>query len=282
MVEGPLIESNGRIRMKATVFLGAGRITSALVAGLHLAGYTRPIVVYDRNQQKLLALGRALPIDPVHDLATAVERAEMLIVAVQPASVADLLDEVARCGFTPPALAVSLAAGVPLRNLRTRLKPPVRWARAMPSPVCRIGRGLTALAFEPALASLARKKVREFFSYVGSVIDLPENSFDAFTATFSSTHGYHALATLAKAAEDAGIDRKTSLMAAAHALADGILYWRESKKNVAELLHEATTPGGTAAATMQSMDKAGYAKVIARGLQAGMAQARRNAGKKRS
>src|SRR5229473_7501994 len=121
MVEGPLIESNGRIRMKATVFLGAGRITSALVAGLHLAGYTRPIVVYDRNQQKLLALGRALPIDPVHDLATAVERAEMLIVAVQPASVADLLDEVARCGFTPPALAVSLAAGVPLRNLRTRL-----------------------------------------------------------------------------------------------------------------------------------------------------------------
>jgi pyrroline-5-carboxylate reductase len=65
-------------------------------------------------------------------------------------------------------------------------------------------------------------------------------------------------------------------MAAAHALADGILYWRDSKKSVADLLHEAITPGGIAAATIDAMDKAGYAKAIARGLQAGVAQARRN------
>src|SRR3982074_3575922 len=100
--------------MKPTVFLGAGRITSALVAGLHLAGYKRPILVYDRNPGKLRALRRAFPVEAVRDLATAVERAEMLILAVQPASVASLLDEVVRCGATPPALAVSLAAGIPL------------------------------------------------------------------------------------------------------------------------------------------------------------------------
>src|SRR3979411_868371 len=136
MVEGPLTEHSGRTRMKATVFLGAGRITGALVAGLHLVGYKRPILVYDRNPEKLRALRRAFPVEGVRDLATAVERAEILIIAVQPASVADLLDEVVRSGATLPALAVSLAAGVPLSNLRTRLKPPVRWARAMPSPVC--------------------------------------------------------------------------------------------------------------------------------------------------
>jgi len=268
--------------MNATVFLGAGRITSALVAGLHLAGYKQPIVVYDRNPQKLRALCRSFQAQAVHDLASAVEQAELLIVAVQPDSVAHLLDEVAACGARLPALAVSLAAGVPLRNLRARLKPPVRWARAMPSPVCRIGRGLTALTFEPGLASVARERVRELFAYVGSVIEISESRFDAFTATFSSTHGYHALATLAKVAEEAGLDRKTSLMAAAHALADGILYWRESKKTVAHLLHEAITPGGIAAATMQSMDEAGYAGAIARGLQAGVAQGRRNAKKTRS
>jgi pyrroline-5-carboxylate reductase len=260
--------------MKATVFLGGGRITGALVAGLHLAGYKRPIVVHDRNPQKLRALGRSFPVEETQDLFRAVERADLLIVAVQPDSVAHLLDEVAACGAKLPALAVSLAAGVPIRNLRARLK--LRWARAMPSPVCRIGRGLTALTFEPGLDSVARKRVRELFSRVGSVIEIPESRFDAFTATFSSTHGYHALAALAKAAEDAGLDRKTSLMAAAHALADGILYWRDSKKSVADLLHEAITPGGIAAATIDAMDKAGYAKAIARGLQAGVAQARRN------
>jgi pyrroline-5-carboxylate reductase len=265
--------------MKATVFLGAGRITGALVAGLHLAGYKRPIMVHDRNPEKLRALRRVFAVEGARDLATAVERAEMLVVAVQPASVAGLLDEVIRCGATSPAVAVSLAAGVPLKRLRSRLKPPVRWARAMPSPVCRIGCGLTAVTFEANLAAIARKQVRELFACVGSVIELPESRFDAFTVTYSSSHGYHALATLAKGAEDVGLDRKTSLMAAAHALADGILYWRESKISLCNLLNEAATPGGIAAATMQSMDKAGYAKLIARGLQAGVAQARRNARK---
>ena len=63
----------------------------------------------------------------------------------------------------------------------------------------------------------------------------------------------------------------------AHALSDGILYWRESGLSLDELLHEAATPGGIAAATMAAMDNAGYARVMQKGLAAGMAQARRNA-----
>jgi len=100
---------------------------------------------------------------------------------------------------------------------------------------------------------------------------------DTITATHSSTHGYHALAWLAKEAHRAGLDEKTSLIAAAHALADGIFYWRESGLSLDELLHEAATPGGIAAATMKAMDRAGYGRAVAKGLAAGIAQARRNA-----
>ncbi len=66
-------------------------------------------------------------------------------------------------------------------------------------------------------------------------------------------------------------------MAAAHALADGILYWRESGLSLDELLHEAATPGGIAAATMDAADHAGYPRTVAKGLAAGIARARRNA-----
>jgi len=147
----------------------------------------------------------------------------------------------------------------------------------MPSPVCRIGRGLTAISFDRAVTRIQRKHVGEFFSVVGQVIEVPERQFDAFTATYSSSHGYHALATLASQAQRAGLDRKTALTAAAHALADGIVYWRESGLGLDELLHEAATPGGIAAATMQAMDRNGYARVAAKGIQAGIQQAKRNA-----
>jgi pyrroline-5-carboxylate reductase len=260
---------------KATVFLGGGRITSALLAGLRGAGDRRAIVVYDRHPEKLLALQSESQIEIAHDLKSAIERAEMLILAVRPVSVDGMLGEVAACGARP-GLCVSLAAGVPLGRLRARLGPPARWGRAMPSPVCRVGRGLTALSFVHGVVRSERRRVRELFVKVGAVLEIPERQFDAFTATFSSSHGYHALAALAKAGQDAGLDHKTALTAAAHALGDGILYGRESGQSLDELLHEAATPGGVAAATMTAMDKAGYKRAVAKGIRAGVAQAGRN------
>jgi pyrroline-5-carboxylate reductase len=263
--------------MKAIVFLGGGRITGALAAGFRLAGYEREIVVYDRHPEKLRALRRESRVEKARDLKSAVERAEMLIVAVRPASVMDMLDEVAKCGAAAPRLCISLAAGIPLRNLRARLGPPIRWARAMPSPVCRIGRGLTPVSFDRGVTKTERVRVRRMFEQVGPVLDLPDRQMDAITATHSPSHGYHALATLAKAAGRAGLDRATALTAAAHALGDAISYWKQSGVSLEDLLHEAATPGGIAAATMLAMDKSGYARAVEQGIRAGVRQARLNA-----
>jgi pyrroline-5-carboxylate reductase len=263
--------------MKATVFLGGGRITGALCAGLRLAGDKRKIVVYDRHQEKLKALRRESRVEVAHDLQSAVAKAALMIVAVRPGSVREMLCEVEACGAPPPTLCVSLAAGIPFRNLRKWLGGPVHWVRAMPSPVCRIGKGLTPVSFDRGVVQRDRAHVRKLFALVGPVIDLPESQIDAITATHSPTHGYHALANLAEAAQRAGLNRKAALIAAAHALSDGIDYWRESGLELDELLHEAATPGGIAAATMAAMDQAGYARVVRNGVSAGIAQARRNA-----
>lgn len=261
--------------MKSIVFLGAGRITAALCAGLRLNGYDGRLVAHDRNPDKLVALRRESRVEIARGLKSGVDAASLVIVAVRPASVQGLLREVKACGASP-RLCVSLAAGVPLRKLRETL-PFSRWVRAMPSPVCRVGCGLTGLCSDRRVPTKDRLLVREFFAAVGHVVEVPEQQFDVFTATYSSSHGYHALAALADAAQREGLDRKTASIAAAHALADGIAYWRESGLSVEELLEEAATPGGIAAATMTAMDRGGYRRVVAKGLNAGITQARRNA-----
>jgi pyrroline-5-carboxylate reductase len=266
-----------RTRRQTTVFLGGGRITSALAAGLRLAGDQRAIVVYDRHPAKLRELRREAGVEIARDLKAALSGAQVLIVAVRPASVAELLDEISASEVRAPRLCISLAAGVPLSKLRERLGPDVHWVRAMPSPVCRVGRGLTALCFDGRVSQNERRRVRDFFSRVGTVLQIPEGQFDAFTAAYSSSHGYHALATLANAAQAAGLDRAAAMTAAAHALGDGILYWRESGKNVTDLLREAVTPGGIAAAAMSAMDAAGYARAVRNGIRAGINRAELNA-----
>ena len=263
--------------MKTTVFLGGGRITGALAAGLRLAGDRRRIVVYDRHLEKVGALQRESRVEIARELKSAIKDAEMVIVAVRPGSVREMLVEVSASGAEATGVWISLAAGIPLRNLRRWLGPPARWGRAMPSPVCRIGRGLTPVSFDRSVGKAERARVRRFFEQVGLVLEIPEQQMDPITATHSPTHGYHALATLAKAAERAGLDRKTALIAAAHALRDGIGYRDQTGLSLEELLHEAATPGGIAAATMAAMDRSGYARVVANGVKAGLAQARRNA-----
>jgi pyrroline-5-carboxylate reductase len=204
-----------------------------------------------------------------------------LIVAVRPSSVRELLQMVGQANekVNRALLAVSLAAGVPLRVLSKVVGPPVKWARAMPSPVCRSGHGLTAVTFPRSLPPADRKRVHDFFGSFGQLVEIPENRFDAFTVTYSCSHGYHALATLARAAQEAGLDRNTALLASAHALADGVIAWRDGKHSLESLLEEAATPGGIAAATATAMDAAGYGRAVRQGMAAGLRRARANAGK---
>jgi pyrroline-5-carboxylate reductase len=263
--------------VKPTVFLGGGRITTALIAGLRLVNYNGPIIVHDRNPEKLRKLKREFSVTAEPDADRAVDSAGLLLIAVRPDSVRDLLQQIGKP--RQRIIAVSLAAGIPLSNLRAYAGLSVNWARAMPSPACRSGHGLTAVAFPRSLPKVSRAQVKGFFAKVGAVLEVSENKFDAFTVTYSCSHGYHALAALARAAEKIGLDRRTALTASAHALADGILSWRQGKISLEGLLHEAATPGGIAAATMAAMDRSGYLRNVERGLRAGLAKARANAKK---
>ena len=258
--------------MKAVVFLGGGRITSALIAGLRVSKYQRQIVVHDRNPEKLRELRRKYRVGIERDLQKAVEQARLLVIAVRPDAVHGLLREIGG----PIPCTISLAAGIPLRNLRQWL-PRARWVRAMPSPTARFGKGLTALSFGPGWPPNLEKEALDLFARVGGVQKLPEEKLDAFTVTYSSSHGYHALAALARASEKLGLDRKTALLASAHALADGIAAWREASVSLDELLTEAATPGGIAATVMQTMDESGYQRILERALRAGLKRTRANA-----
>jgi pyrroline-5-carboxylate reductase len=270
------------ILQDATVFLGGGRIASAMVIALHRAGYRKPVIVHDRDLPKLRRLNRDLAVSVEPDLGGALARARMVVLAVRPESVRGLLAarefaaSVNSRKSRRPLIVVSLAAGIPLSQLRARLQGNIVWFRAMPSPVCRTGTGLTALACARSIPLAVRREVRAFFSRIGPVLEVPECQLDAFTAAYSPSHGYHALTALADAAVRIGLSRRSALEAAAHALADGINAWRSGDRPLSSLLREAATPGGIAEAVMAAADRHGYRSAIEKALRAGLARARRN------
>ena len=263
--------------MSTVVFLGGGRITSAMVAGLLLSKTHHHLVVHDRHPAKLRYLKKNYGVKIEVDLHRALDQADILIIAVRPNSIPELL--IAASKTPRSSLAISVAAGVPLKDLRKMAHPNWRWSRAMPSPLCRGGRGLTALTFPSTLKLADRQSVRKLFSSFGQILEIRESKFDAFTVTYSCSHGYHALATLTNAAQAIGLDRHMALLASAHALADGVIAWRDGSQSLESLLEEAVTPGGIAAAAAVAMDAAGYKHAVKQGLFAGLRRARANARK---
>src|SRR5580704_11234908 len=91
------------------------RMTSAMLAGLRLAKTKHHLVIHDRNPGKLRELKRRYAVAVEPDLNKAVMQAEVLIVAVRPSSIRELLRSIGTTKNT--RLAISLAAGVPLRAL---------------------------------------------------------------------------------------------------------------------------------------------------------------------
>ncbi len=253
------------------VFLGGGHITRALLAGLRDSGDHRFIAVHDRNADKLRRLQRDFGAVAEPDLRRAVCLADMLLVAVRPAGVHDLLAQIGR--VERPTVAVSLAAGLPLRQLRHTLGPQARWARAMPSPVCREGRGLTAITCDRAMTARERNLVRGLFARLGTAVVIPEREFDVFSTAYSPSQGYYAVNALATAARKLGLNAKVARLAAAHALADAIQEWRASGASLEVLMQEAATPGGIAATVMAAKDRDGYPKIMERSLRAGIERA---------
>jgi len=262
--------------MNAAVFLGGGRITGALVAGLRHAGFRGRIVVCDRHAKKLRQLRTHYAVYSQPDLRRAVAQANLLLIAVRPPDVLPLLSTIAAMGRLPRrAVAVSLAAGVPLRALRRALGPGVEWARAMPSPACRNAHGLTALAFDRGAGQPSRRRVRDFFERVGAVVQIPEREFDAFTVAYSTSQGLHALATRIRAARGIGLSARTASVAVAHALVEGARAPGEGDASLEELLAEAATPGGVAAAVLETLRAGAYDRLVERSFRAGLALARK-------
>ena len=104
-------------------FLGGGRITSALCAGLRLADYKGKIVVYDRNPDKMRALRKESQVLAAHDLKSALKGAEVLIVAVRPASVAKTMrDPRPSIGASPPYPDFAARSGLSRQASRIRTR----------------------------------------------------------------------------------------------------------------------------------------------------------------
>src|SRR5947208_2277884 len=128
-------------------FLGAGKMATALARGWHTAGLVAQehVVASDPLTSAREAFAAETGMRSTSDNREVVAAANLLVLAVKPQSMAALLKEI-RSAVSARHVTISIAAGVPLRQLAEGLGGDRRLIRVMPNTPCLVGASASGYA----------------------------------------------------------------------------------------------------------------------------------------
>ncbi len=243
----------------SVAILGAGAMGEILAVGLSRAGWSLDdIVMVARRPERAKEAERLTEIRTILDPVAAVNGHDVVVVAVKPKDVPDLLDQVAEA-ISTDQLVISLAAGVPLSVFEQAL-PGVPVIRSMPNTPAAVAEGMSAYCGGRNVDEDGFAKADAILAAVGETIRLSEDLLDAVTAISGSGPAYVFL--LAESLTEAAI-REGLPHHAAEKLVDqmirgaGILL-HGSEKSAFRLRGEVTSPGGTTAAAVHVLEDGGF------------------------
>ncbi|WP_281285153.1 pyrroline-5-carboxylate reductase [Klugiella xanthotipulae] len=242
------------VHLPTIAILGLGSMGGAILAGLRhprvvVAGGIR---VTNRSAAKAAAFDGAEDVtayatetDPQANRA-AVAGARVVLVAVKPWMVADLLAEIAD-SLEPDAIVVSVAAGVTVAAFESALPDSVSVLRSMPNTPAVVGRAVTGLSRGTRSSEEDLALVSAVFETVGSVVVVPESKLDALSTISGSGPAYVFLfiEKLTAAARELGFSAAESAALVQGTFAGAAELLVSSGEDPAELRRRVTSPAGT-------------------------------------
>jgi len=266
--------TNERIRVG---FLGAGRMATALAKGLVAAGFTSDDAILASDP---LAAGRDSFAKTSGCRSTAsnlevVRGADVLVLAVKPGHVAEVLAEISS-DMQSRHLLISIAAGVPLRTFAAALGSQARLARVMPNTPCLVGTGASAYALGGGATADDGNLVARLLSTVGIAVELPEQMLDAVTGLSGSgpAYVYQVIEALSDGGVLMGLPRDVATRLASQTVLGAAQMVIQTGEAPAVLKDAVASPGGTTIAGLHALETAGLRAALMNAVQAATLRSR--------
>jgi len=270
------------VTLPTIAMLGAGSMGRAILSGLLAPGVqVAGIRVTNRSEARAAELAgtpgvTAYATETKADAnRLAVDGAQVVIVAVKPAMVRDLLAEITD-SLAPGTVVVSVAAGVTTETMESLLPDSVSVVRSMPNTPAVVGKAVTGISAGSRTDPEDLQVVRALFETVGEVVEVPESQLDALSTISGSGPAYVFL--LIEALTDAAVQKGFTPEQAATLVNGTFLGASEllvsSGEDPAELRRRVTSPNGTTERAIAVLSEADLPALFARATDAALARAR--------
>lgn len=238
---------NNPLSHKRLAVLGAGKMGGILLRAFLDQKLVSPshVAATVRHAERAEALGKKLGVHLTTDNRAAVKDADVILLAVKPMQVAEVLKEI-RAEVAPGALVVSIAASVPTKFIEQHLGEKSAVVRAMPNTPCAIGAGMTGIARGSHASEANMELARAIFETVGRAVIVDEKHMDAVTALSASGAAfiYIILESLAEGGVKVGLPRDVATLLAAQTMHGAARTVLETGEHPAQLKDAVTTPAG--------------------------------------
>jgi pyrroline-5-carboxylate reductase len=230
----------------------------AILAGIASGAVRRALYGYDTDRERMRPL-IAKGVSSMADMTSLVRGSNVVIVALKPHLVEGALREIGP-HLKRENLLISVAAGVSLSRLQQAVGGGCPVVRVMPNTPALVGSGVFALCLDdPALTTKQKKVVLELFGALGTVIELPDEKFNAFTAVFGAGPAYvfHMMQSLTQAAVTLGLTKAEAARLVNALFAGSAKLAQDSESGHGELLDMVCSPGGVTVCGINHMDRQG-------------------------
>ena len=191
-------------------FIGGGNMAASLIGGL--VPQTLPparVLVSEPNAGRRSELQSQFGVRVTANNAEIVEAVDVVIVAVKPQVIRDVLPPLAELFASRRPLLISIVAGIRVNSINRMLERDHAVVRVMPNTPALVGRGASGMYASPAV-SKAQKNITEILLSATGITEWVESEADIDTVTALSGSGpaYFMLfmQALSESAVAAGLD----------------------------------------------------------------------------
>jgi pyrroline-5-carboxylate reductase len=256
------------MREKKIAIIGGGNLGSAIAEGLIKSQFVSPqhITVTKRNLESLQHL-KILGVNTTSDNAAAIKNSEVIIVALKPYNVKEVLSTLKQNFDASKHIVISVVTGIYLQDLVTIVDHGVPIFRAMPNTAIAIQESVTCLCQQGASVEQVNY-VTDLFDQLGITIPIDEKLMDAATVLGACGIAY-ALRFIRAATQggiEIGFDAKTANLIAAQTVKGSAELLLKLNRHPEEEIDKVTTPKGCTIAGLNEMEHQGFSSSLIKGI----------------
>jgi len=249
--------------------IGAGTMGEAIIAGLLRQKLTSPENIYaseprlERCEELQIKYGIKTSTQNVQVLADA----DVVLLSVKPQVLDKVLNELK--GFIPTeAVVISIIAGATIDKISNGLAHQAV-VRTMPNTPGQIGKGITVWFASNAVTEKHLEKVLLMLQALGENVQVDEEYYLDMATAVSGTgpmYVYLFMEAFMDSAVHLGFSRHVAEKLVIDTIRGSVDYYESQSVHVADLRNKVTSPGGTSAAALYYLEKAGFRTAISRAI----------------